>query len=188
MKNYLEEIGFVLVLLFLALLLVFSLFWALSIGTVKLPIREIYETVLAQFTSGEPITAPGQGPVHDIVWLLRLPCVILASLVGCGLAVCGVIMQAIVKNPLADPYTLYIRHFFRRITGSDVGDSLGHWRFAGAEFCGDRGIYRRLCDFAGGAFHIESGRALKFDEAASCRHGTFGGVRGVFQLYCIFCE
>ena len=34
MKNYLEEIGFVLVLLFLALLLVFSLFWALSIGTV----------------------------------------------------------------------------------------------------------------------------------------------------------
>ena len=108
MKNYLEEIGFVLVLLFLALLLVFSLFWALSIGTVKLPIREIYETVLAQFTSGEPITAPGQGPVHDIVWLLRLPRVILASLVGCGLAVCGVIMQAIVKNPLADPYILGI--------------------------------------------------------------------------------
>ena len=91
MKNYLEEIGFVLVLLFLALLLVFSLFWALSIGTVKLPVREIYETVLAQFTSGEPITAPGQGPVHDIVWLLRLPRVILAFLVGCGLAVCGVI-------------------------------------------------------------------------------------------------
>ena len=108
MKNYLKEIGFVLVLLFLALLLVCSLFWALSIGTVKLPIREIYETVLAQFTSGEPITAPGQGPVHDIVWLLRLPRVILASLVGCGLAVCGVIMQAIVKNPLADPYILGI--------------------------------------------------------------------------------
>ena len=108
MKNYLKEIGFALVLLFLALLLVFSLFWALSIGTVKLPVREIYETVLAQFTSGEPITAPGQGPVHDIVWLLRLPRVILASLVGCGLAVCGVIMQAIVKNPLADPYILGI--------------------------------------------------------------------------------
>ena len=51
MKNYLEEIGFVLVLLFLALLLVLSLFWALSIGTVKLPVWEIYETVLAQFTS-----------------------------------------------------------------------------------------------------------------------------------------
>ena len=107
MQKLFREIGFACLLLVLALLLVFSLFWALSIGTVKLPIREIYETVLAQFTSGEPITAPGQGPVHDIVWLLRLPRVILASLVGCGLAVCGVIMQAIVKNPLADPYTLW---------------------------------------------------------------------------------
>ena len=108
MKNVFKEIGFACLLILLALLLVFSLFWALSIGTVKLPVREIYETVLAQFTSGEPITAPGQGPVHDIVWLLRLPRLILASLVGCGLAVCGVIMQAIVKNPLADPYILGI--------------------------------------------------------------------------------
>lgn len=61
MKNYLEEIGFVLVLLFLALLLVCSLFWALSIGTVKLPVREIYETVLAQFTSGEPSRRQDRG-------------------------------------------------------------------------------------------------------------------------------
>ncbi len=108
MQKLFREIGFACLWLVLALLLVFSLFWALSIGTVKLPVREIYETVLAQFTSGEPITAPGQGPVHDIVWLLRLPRVILASLVGCGLVVCGVIMQAIVKNPLADPYILGI--------------------------------------------------------------------------------
>lgn len=54
MKNVFKEIGFACLLILLALLLVFSLFWALSIGTVKLPIREIYETVLAQFTSGEP--------------------------------------------------------------------------------------------------------------------------------------
>ena len=96
MQKLFREIGFACLLLVLALLLVFSLFWALSIGTVKLPVREIYETVLAQFTSGEPITAPGQGPVHDIVWLLRLPRVILASLVGCGLAVCGAFSSFIV--------------------------------------------------------------------------------------------
>ena len=47
MKNVFKEIGFACLLLVLALLLVFSLFWALSIGTVKLPVREIYETVLA---------------------------------------------------------------------------------------------------------------------------------------------
>ena len=55
-----------------------------------------------------PIEATGQGPVHDIVWLLRLPRLVLAALVGAGLASCGVIMQAIVKNPLADPYILGI--------------------------------------------------------------------------------
>ena len=185
MQKLFREIGFACLLILLALLLVLSLFWALSIGTVKLPVREIYETVLAQFTSGEPITAPGQGPVHDIVWLLRLPRVILASLVGCGLAVCGVIMQAIVKNPLADPY---IRDFFRRIPGGDVGDSSRRRSRTGAEFRGNRGIYRCLCDFAGGAFHIESGRALELDEAASRRHGAFGGVRGIFQLYRVLCE
>ena len=108
MKNGLKEIGFAAFLLLLAVLLVLSLFWALSIGTVKLPLEEIYAAVLDQFTSGLPIEATGQGPVHDIVWLLRLPRLVLAALVGAGLASCGVIMQAIVKNPLADPYILGI--------------------------------------------------------------------------------
>ena len=108
MKKYVKEIGFAAFLLLLAALLVLSLFWALSIGTVKLPVAEIYAAVLHQFTSGLPIEATGQGPVHDSVWLLRLPRLVLAALVGAGLASCGVIMQAIVKNPLADPYILGI--------------------------------------------------------------------------------
>ena len=48
----------------------------------------------------------GSGGVHDVVWLIRLPRLILAIGVGMGLSVCGVVMQAIVKNPLADPYVL----------------------------------------------------------------------------------
>lgn len=108
MISFFRHLGFAALLLGLAAVLVLCLFWALSIGTVKLPQEEIYGAVLAQFTSGLPIEAPGQGPIHDIVWLLRLPRLVLAALVGCGLAVCGVIMQAIVKNPLADPYILGI--------------------------------------------------------------------------------
>lgn len=108
MRKWYEEIGFAAFLLLLCGVLVLALFWALSIGTVKLPMPAIYGAVVDQFTSGKAIEAVGQGPVHDIVWLLRLPRLILAALVGCGLAVCGVIMQAIVKNPLADPYILGI--------------------------------------------------------------------------------
>lgn len=43
-----------------------------------------------------------------IIWDFRLPRTILACLVGAGLAVSGVAMQASVKNPLADPYILGI--------------------------------------------------------------------------------
>ena len=108
MRNRSKEISVALVMLLLAVLLVLAFLWALSIGTVKLSFMQIYEGIVNQFTSGMAIETAGQGPVHDIVWLLRLPRLVLAALVGMGLSVCGVIMQAVVKNPLADPYILGI--------------------------------------------------------------------------------
>jgi iron complex transport system permease protein len=41
-----------------------------------------------------------------IVWQLRLPRVALAALVGMSLAVSGTVFQAVLRNPLADPYLL----------------------------------------------------------------------------------
>ncbi|WP_443685577.1 FecCD family ABC transporter permease [Phascolarctobacterium succinatutens] len=108
MRNRSKEISVALVMLLLAVLLVVAFLWALSIGTVKLSFVQIYEGIVNQFTSGMAIETAGQGPVHDIIWLLRLPRLVLAALVGMGLSVCGVIMQAVVKNPLADPYILGI--------------------------------------------------------------------------------
>ena len=69
----------------------------------KITIRKNIFTIIEQLQSGTSIETIGKGPVHDIIWLLRLPRLVLAAIVGAGLAVCGVIMQAIVKNPLADP-------------------------------------------------------------------------------------
>ena len=108
MRNRSREISVALIMLILAVLLVLAFLWALSIGTVKLSFIQIYEGIVNQFTSGIAIETAGQGPVHDIIWLLRLPRLVLAALVGMGLSVCGVIMQAVVKNPLADPYILGI--------------------------------------------------------------------------------
>lgn len=48
----------------------------------------------------------GDAVAETIVWRLRLPRVVLAASVGGGLAVVGVAMQALVRNPLADPYLL----------------------------------------------------------------------------------
>lgn len=108
MIGYLKKQGYLFICLALIVALIMAIFWALSIGTVKLPMANIYNTVVEQLSGDLPIASPEHGPVHDIIWLLRLPRLILAAFVGMGLSVCGVIMQAVVKNPLADPYILGI--------------------------------------------------------------------------------
>ncbi|MCJ1976982.1 FecCD family ABC transporter permease [Lactococcus paracarnosus] len=51
----------------------------------------------------------------NIIWFIRMPRICLAIFVGLGLALCGMVMQAVVQNPLADPYIL----------GISSGSSLG---------------------------------------------------------------
>jgi iron complex transport system permease protein len=70
----------------------------------------------AALLSGSAALSPGEvwralwhddaGPARTIVWELRLPRILLAF--GCGalLAVAGVLLQALLSNPLADPYVL----------------------------------------------------------------------------------
>ena len=87
-------------------LLLLSLLAAVSFGTMSIPIGDVYHVILHElFGVGDP-QVWGKGGVHDVVWLIRLPRLLLALGVGMGLSVCGVVMQAIVKNPLADPYVL----------------------------------------------------------------------------------
>ncbi|MDD4252858.1 MAG: iron chelate uptake ABC transporter family permease subunit [Methanoculleus horonobensis] len=50
-----------------------------------------------------------------ILWEIRVPRVIAAALVGCGLAVAGTAMQGLFRNPMADPY----------IIGTSSGGALG---------------------------------------------------------------
>lgn len=46
------------------------------------------------------------GMERDIIWQIRFPRVVLGLLVGAGLASCGVVFQGLLRNPLAEPYTL----------------------------------------------------------------------------------
>lgn len=100
-----------------------SLMAAVTFGTMKLPIGDVYTVIryeLAHLLFHQPIPE-GWGPgaaLHDVVWLIRLPRLVLAAVVGAGLSVSGVVMQAIVKNPLADPYVLGIS------SGASLGATL----------------------------------------------------------------
>ena len=104
--HILRNIGINIYCILLLVCLSLVILWSLSIGTVNLKYESIISVIIQQIMSTTPIDAPNKGVVHDIIWLLRLPRIILATIAGMGLSVCGVIMQAVVKNPLADPYIL----------------------------------------------------------------------------------
>lgn len=62
--------------------------------------------VVTHHVVGWPGEPRWSGAVEAIVWQVRLPRVVLGALVGAGLAICGVALQAMVRNVLADPYLL----------------------------------------------------------------------------------
>ncbi len=87
----------------LGLLLVASVTVAVTIGPADIRFDEVWASILSHLGVGvNPLP-----PLRDgIVWELRLPRVLTAAVVGAGLALAGVVMQAITRNPLADPYLL----------------------------------------------------------------------------------
>lgn len=75
-----------------------------GIGSVRIPAGTVVEVIWSK-SSGAADGAVASN-LTQIVWDLRLPRVILAALVGAGLSVVGVAVQALVRNPIADPYVL----------------------------------------------------------------------------------
>ena len=86
--------------LLLGLALLASGFIGISAGSSGIHFRETL-SVLAGNSDPESITA-------TIVWQIRLPRVVLAAAVGGTLALGGLVFQALLRNPLAEPYILGI--------------------------------------------------------------------------------
>jgi iron complex transport system permease protein len=80
---------------------------AVCIGAVGLSPATVVR-VVGHHTLGVPATPDWSAPLDAIVWQVRLPRVLLGAAVGAALAVCGVALQAMVRNLLADPYLLGI--------------------------------------------------------------------------------
>ncbi|MDI3502214.1 MAG: iron complex transport system permease protein [Archaeoglobi archaeon] len=81
---------------FFTLFLLFAIFLiALSLGSYKMSVSEL----LSALINGEPA-----------LWNVRIPRIITAIIVGASLSVSGAVLQCILKNPLASPFTLGITH------------------------------------------------------------------------------
>lgn len=77
----------------LFIILIGSLILGISAGSVNLTLGEVMEGIFG----------PEDYEWRSVVWDIRIPRVFVAALVGMNLAVSGVILQAIMSNPLADP-------------------------------------------------------------------------------------
>lgn len=97
-----------LIVLSLSLILFLSIVLAVSFGAADLSAIDSYKIILYKvfgisFGDIQPLLGSTS---YDIVWLIRFPRVLLGAIVGMSLAVVGLVMQATVQNPLADPYIL----------------------------------------------------------------------------------
>ncbi|HET6394271.1 MAG TPA: iron ABC transporter permease [Blastococcus sp.] len=90
------------------LALVLALLAGVWVGALPLPPGAVVVTLLDRVLGPLGITLPGalEGTEAAVLMELRLPRVLLAALVGAGLAVSGAAYQGVFRNPLADPYLL----------------------------------------------------------------------------------
>lgn len=119
----------------LAVLTTASVVVSVAFGAEDIALTDVWRTVAGRLTGG----AVDAG--YDvIIWDLRLPRSILAAIVGAGLALAGALMQALVRNPLAEPYLLGVS------AGAAVGatavitlgvlSALGIWALSGGALLG----------------------------------------------------
>ncbi|MBB1478155.1 MULTISPECIES: FecCD family ABC transporter permease [unclassified Pseudoalteromonas] len=107
-----------------------SIFIALSFGAAPSKFIDVYHSII------------GQGDdsfIARIIWQLRMPRTLLAFLAGSGLAIAGLILQTVTRNPLADPYLFGISSgasfgvvCFMTLTGASAGITMSAAAFVGS--------------------------------------------------------
>lgn len=108
-KNAKKKLAAILGLGSVSLFIIFIL--CMSFGTISMPFGEAMSCVCNLFIKwGHP-----EGTNELVIYYLRMPRALSAILVGIGLSTAGVVMQALIRNPLVDPY----------ITGVSSGAGFG---------------------------------------------------------------
>jgi len=83
----------------IAFILLFILIvYSTATGALQIPVADLYSAIMR--------TEAGSSQL--IIWNIRLPRVVASIIAGGGLAVAGMVMQSILKNPLGSPFTLGI--------------------------------------------------------------------------------
>ena len=89
-------------------LIVIAVTISTTIGAVNVSASDIGKILVNKMSGKDIFQIAWEGKTENIIWNIRFPRVLMAFIVGAGLSLCGVLMQALTKNPLADPYVLGI--------------------------------------------------------------------------------
>ncbi|RAY12979.1 iron ABC transporter permease [Actinomadura craniellae] len=126
------------VLVLLGALVLVAATAGIAAGSIRIPADQVWGILLHRLHPA--LAEPTWSPVRETIVIdVRLPRVLLCGVVGAGLAVCGMALQALVRNPLADPMLLGVS------SGATVGAVLvvvfnltlfGMFSLPLAAFCG----------------------------------------------------
>ena len=89
------------VAIFLVALLTVTTLLSLATGAFRISLSDLFGII-----GDGPSRDTSEVVAHNVFWQVRLPRIVLAIIVGASLAVAGVIMQGIFRNPLAEPATV----------------------------------------------------------------------------------
>lgn len=102
-KDYSKYTGRKLLFILACVIAVIVLFFvSICVGTLELSVSEVFD-LLINHIKGE--IDPAEKYSDNVVWNLRVPRALFAIIAGVSLSISGAVMQSVMKNPLADPYT-----------------------------------------------------------------------------------
>jgi len=118
----------------LMLVLLIAMLVGLSAGSTPSGIQALFQSLLG---IGEP-----DSMLDTIIWRIRFPRVLLSALVGATLSLGGLVFQALLRNPLAEPYILGISG--GSAIGAIIGILMGFSRFPGVSLAAFAGSVATL--------------------------------------------
>jgi len=105
----------------LLIVLMAVMFLGLLVGPTQSSMRRVLQAIFE--------TRASNAMLQTIIWQIRLPRVLLSAVVGAALSLGGLVFQALLRNPLAEPYILGISG--GSAIGAIIGILMGFARFPG---------------------------------------------------------
>jgi len=112
--NRLSGTKIILVSLVLMGIWILAVIISLNVGSVRIPANKALTLIAHRLTGGGSV----EDSLEVVLFSVRLPRILLGSLVGAALATAGAAFQSMLRNPLADPYVLGVS------TGASLGTIL----------------------------------------------------------------